>query len=83
MPCRGKSKCSATHLATSPLQACFNTHSKPTSVVEHEATNVANNKTKVNKDKPAVAVMAPTKAVGKTDSTEATAMVAGITKVAA
>jgi hypothetical protein len=83
MPCRGKSKCSVTHLATSPLQACFNTHSKPTRVVEHKAANVANNTTKANKDNQATAVTTPTMAVGKTDSTEATAMVAGITKAAA
>ncbi len=67
----------------SPLQACFNTHSKPTRVVEHEAANVANNKTKSNKANPAAAVMAPTTAAGKTDSTEAMATVAGITKAAA
>ncbi len=83
MPCRGKSKCSTTHLAPSPLQACFNTHSKPTRVVEHKAANAANNKTKANKDNPAVAVVAPTTVAGKTDYTEATAMVAGITKGAA
>ncbi len=70
------------HLATSPLQACFNTHSKPTRDVEHEAANVANNKTKANKDNPAAAVVASTTAASKTDSTEATAMVAGITKAA-
>jgi hypothetical protein len=44
MPCRGKSKCFAMHLATSPLQACHNTHSKPTRDIEHEAANVANKK---------------------------------------
>ncbi len=80
MPYRGKSKCSATHLATSPLQACFNTHSKPTRDFEDEAANVANNKTKANKDNPVVVVVAPTTATGKTNSTEATATVAGITK---
>jgi hypothetical protein len=83
MPCRGKSKCSATHLATSPLQTCFNTHSKPTRDVKQEAANMANNKTKANKDNPVVAVVAPTTAAVKTDSTEATTMVlAGITKAA-
>jgi hypothetical protein len=83
MPRRGKSKCSAIHLATSPLQACFNIHSKSTRVVEHEAVNKANNKTKANKDNPAVAVMAPAMAVGEMDSTEAMATVAGKTKAAA
>jgi hypothetical protein len=39
--------------------------------------------TKVNKDNPAAAVVAPTTAVGEMDSTEATAMVSGITKAAA
>jgi hypothetical protein len=68
------------HLATNPLQACSNTHSKPTRGVEHKAANVANNKTKANKDNPAAAVVVPTTAAGKTDSTEATATVAGITK---
>jgi hypothetical protein len=82
MPCRGKSKCSATHLATSPLQTCHNTHSKPNRDVEHEAANVANNKTKANKDNPAAAVVAPTMVAGNTDSTEATAMVAEVTKAA-
>jgi hypothetical protein len=79
MPCRGKSKCSAMHLPTNPLQACFNTHSNPTRDVKHEVVNIANNKNKANKANPA-AVVAPTTAAGKTDSTEATAMVAGITK---
>ncbi len=83
MPCRGKSKCSAMQLATSPLQACFNTHSKPTRVVEHEAANVASNKTKVNGDNPVATVVAPTTVAGKTDSTAATAMVVDITKAAA
>ncbi len=82
MPCRGKSKCSAMYLVTSPLQACLNTHSKPTRNFDHKATNVASNKTKANRDNPAVAVLAPTTAVGKTDSTAAIAMVAGITKAA-
>jgi hypothetical protein len=80
MPCRGKSKCSATHLATSTLQACLNTHGKPTRDVDHKVVNVANNKTRVNRDNPAAVVVAPTIAVGKTDSTEATAIVVGITK---
>ncbi len=62
-------------LATSPLQACQNTHSKPIRDVEHEAANVANNKTKANRDNPAAAVAAPTMEVGKTESTEATAPV--------
>jgi hypothetical protein len=72
-------------LATSPLQACFNTHSKPTRVVKHGAANVANYKTNANKDNPAVAVVAPTTAAGETDSTEATATatVVGITKAVA
>jgi hypothetical protein len=35
-----------------------------------------------NKDNPAAGVVAPTTAAGKTDSTEATAIVAGITKAA-
>jgi hypothetical protein len=70
-------------LATSPLQACFNAHSKTTRVVEHEAASMANNKTKANRDNPAAAVVAPTMAVVKTDSAEATAMEAGITKAAA
>jgi hypothetical protein len=43
---------------------------------------VANNKTKANRDNPVVVVVAPTTAVGKTDSTEATATVVGITKAA-
>ncbi len=82
MPCRGKSKRSAMHLAPNPLQACFNTHSKPTRVVEHKAANMAKNKTKSNNNNPAAAVMAPTIAACNTDSTEATAMVVGITKAA-
>ncbi len=43
---------------------------------------MANNKTKANRDNPAPLVVAPTMAVGKTDSTEATATVAGLTKAA-
>ncbi len=70
------------HLATSPLQACFNIHSKPTRDIDDKAANVVNNKTKANKDNPAAAVVAPTTAAGKTNSTEATAKVAGITKAA-
>jgi hypothetical protein len=38
---RGKSKCFATNLATSPLQACHNTHSKPTRDVKHEASSIS------------------------------------------
>ena len=75
----------ATHLATSPLQACRNTHSKPIKDVEHEVANMTNNKTKLIRDNPAVAVVAPTTAAGETDSTEATATatVVGITKAVA
>jgi hypothetical protein len=76
MPCRGKSKCFAKHLATSPLQACHNTHSTPIRDIEHEVANVANKKTKANKDNPVAVVVAPTMVAGKTDSTEAMAMVA-------
>jgi hypothetical protein len=54
-----------------------------TRVVKHEAANVANNKTKAIKDNPVAVVMAPSTAVGKTDSTEATATVAGIIKTVA
>jgi hypothetical protein len=43
---------------------------------------MANNKTKANRDSPVVAVVAPTTTAVKTDSTEATAMVAGTTKAA-
>ncbi len=82
MPCRGKSKSSAMHLATSPLQACLNTHSKPTRDVDHKVANVANKNTKANRDNPAAVVVALTKAVGKMNSTEATATVVGITKAA-
>jgi hypothetical protein len=60
MPCRGKFKCFETHLATIPLQACHNTHSKPTRDVKHEAANVANSKTKADKDNPVAVVVAPT-----------------------
>ena len=69
-------------LGNQPLQACLNTHSKPTREVNHEAANVANNKTKANRDNPAAVVVALTKAVGKMNSTEATATVVGITKAA-
>jgi hypothetical protein len=65
MLCRGKSKCSATQSATSFLQACFNTHGKPTRVVKHKAASVLNNKTKANMDNLAAAVVAPTMTVGK------------------
>ncbi len=82
MQCRGKSKCSVTHLATSPLQACFDTPSKPTRVIKQEVANMPTNKTKANKD-PAMAVMASTMGKGETDSTEAMTAVAGITKAAA
>jgi hypothetical protein len=80
---QGKLQMLCNALATSPLQACFNTHSKPTRAVMHKVANVANNKTKTNKDSPAVAVVAPTTAAGKMDSTEAMATVAGITKAVA
>jgi hypothetical protein len=75
MPCRGKSKCFAMHLAASPLQACHNTHSKLIKDVEHEAANMANKKTKANRGNPAAAVVAPTRKAGKTNSTEATTLV--------
>ncbi len=67
------------HLATSPLQACFNTHSKPTRDVKHKAANVANNKIKAYKDNLAAVVVAPNAGTGETDSAEAMTMVAGIT----
>ncbi len=82
MPCRGKSKCFAVHLATSPLQACRNTHSKLIRDFKHEAANVANNKNKANRDNPVAAVVAPPMEVGKTDSTEATTPVAELTPAA-
>jgi hypothetical protein len=82
MPCRGKSKCCATHLATSPLQACHNTHSKPIRDIKHEAANVANNRTKANRGNPAAAVVAPTIEAGETDSREATTPVTGLTPAA-
>jgi hypothetical protein len=51
--------------------------------IMHEEANAANNKTKANKDNQAAAVVAPTTAAGKTDSTEATAMVKEVTPAAA
>jgi hypothetical protein len=61
---------------------CHNTHIKPTRDVKHEAANVANNKTMLNKNNPAAAVVAPTTAAGRTDFTEATTMVVEVTLAA-
>ncbi len=44
---------------------------------------MANNKTKANRDNQVAAVVAPTTAVVKTDSTEATVVVADTIKAAA
>jgi hypothetical protein len=69
-------------IGNQPPLACFNTHSITTTIVERAAANVAINKTKANPDNPAAAVVAPTRAVVKMDSTEATVMVLDTTKAA-
>ncbi len=82
MLCRGRSKCSATPLATSPLPGCFNTHSKTTKIIKNKAAGVANRKTKANRDNPGVVAVALTMAAMETDSTEATVAVADTIKAA-
>jgi hypothetical protein len=49
---RGRSKRSAMQLATSPLPACFNTHSKTTKIFKHKAASMANNKTQGQQGQP-------------------------------
>jgi hypothetical protein len=83
MLCRGRSKCSAMPLATSPLLACFNTHNKTAWIVEPTAAIMANNKNKANRDKQLAAVVALPMAVVETASTQATVVVADTIKAAA
>ncbi len=55
---------------------------QPTRDVKHEVANVANNNIKANKYNWVAVVVAPTMSAGKTDSTEATAMVTEVTPAA-
>ncbi len=84
MRCRGRIKCSAMPLATSPVLACSNTHNNSTArIVEHAAAILTNNKVKANKYNQSAAVMAPTMVAVEADSTKATVVVADTIKAAA
>ena len=63
-------------LGTQPLVGMLQYPQQTNQGCSAQAANLA------NKDNPAAGVVAPTTAAGKTDSTEATAIVAGITKAA-